>query len=299
MPESWRESSTVCPAMTRWVSPSVVPAEDPSRAVWLTPWASSGMWRCDVKLYTFLKTTSVTLRLIQLKFKTLTKCQNVLTVRSLSDVFTVSMFCLISIFTTMFNLFLLISLWVRHTVCEQLYSRVFMEIVVFCFIFLPVRAFQHGLVCLSYFYQFYLHSCVQSSPLLHHSSISCNLSLYSFSVWCHSTSHLSFHILWLFSHLAFSICSITYALCVSAHFRATRFMSEVVVPIVRDTLIWWENLGLAWSWLLPCVSLLPAWTLYKGYTNTEVNHWSFFLTLCLTITLIQSTRFWKLLAILS
>lgn len=38
-----------------------------------------------------------------------------------------------------------------------------------------------------------------------------------------------------------STCSIMYALYVSAHFRATHFMSEAVVPIVRDTLTWWGN----------------------------------------------------------
>ena len=52
MPGSWRGSSTVCPATTRWVSPSAEPVGDPSRAVWSTPWASSGMWRCGIKLLT-------------------------------------------------------------------------------------------------------------------------------------------------------------------------------------------------------------------------------------------------------
>lgn len=55
MPGSWRGSSTACPAMTRWVSPSAGPAEDPLRAVWLMPWANSGMWR-----YELFKTTMVT-----------------------------------------------------------------------------------------------------------------------------------------------------------------------------------------------------------------------------------------------
>lgn len=45
MPASWKGSSTVCPAMIRWVCRSVEPADGQSRAEWSMPWANSGTWR--------------------------------------------------------------------------------------------------------------------------------------------------------------------------------------------------------------------------------------------------------------
>lgn len=54
-PGSWRGSSTVCPAMTRWASPSVEPVGDPLKDVWSMPWASSGTWRWDARKLPILK----------------------------------------------------------------------------------------------------------------------------------------------------------------------------------------------------------------------------------------------------
>lgn len=84
----------------------------------------------------------------------------------------------------------------------------------------------------------------------------------------------------MFFLVLLSTFSIMCALYVSARFRATRSMSAVVVPIVRDTLTWWGDLiwrgGLAFSRrLLSAVCTvtphlnncsLPA--SYKDYTNT-------------------------------
>ncbi len=65
---------------------------------------------------------------------------------------------------------------------------------------------------------------------------------------------LFLHILLLLSCWSSSTCSIMCALCASVRFRATRFMSEVVTPIVRDTLTWWGDEGSVWCWLLPRLS---------------------------------------------
>lgn len=64
--------------------------------------------------------------------------------------------------------------------------------------------------------------------------------LHSYVYWLYfSYLHLYSYIFpFIFSCLPSSTCSIMCALCASARFRVTRFMSEAVVPIVRDTLIW-------------------------------------------------------------
>lgn len=82
---------------------------------------------------------------------------------------------------------------------------------------------------------FYPQFCLQ----LHALTIIHSLSLY-YCLFCDFFSPPPF----LFSpftaifFLPFYTCSIMFALCASAHFRVTLFMSEVVVPIVRDTLTW-------------------------------------------------------------
>lgn len=128
-------------------------------------------------------------------------------------------------------------------------------------------------MCDSYFYQPYLtplcwvHSIYK---LLYMSS-----SLLSYLQWqfLHLFSSFS-SVVWPLSCHPSSIFSITFALCVSAHFRATHFMRETVVPIVRDTLTWWGDSGRAWCWLLPPLSspCLSTITPHKGYTNIKVNN---------------------------
>lgn len=129
---------------------------------------------------------------------------------------------------------------------------------------------------------------LRSSPrCLLHSSIICLFVLASHASFHRlSSSHL---VLLTFSCLPSSTCSIMCAQCVSARFRATRFMSEVVVPTVRDTLTWWGDDGWAWiGWLLHRVSLLPPCLVrvsqppHKGYTDiTQV----VFRAWCLDISL--------------
>lgn len=113
-----------------------------------------------------------------------------------------------------------------HTLCCSIYSF-------FCLCNFVQELFKMCHICDSYFYQLYLHSWVQ--PL--QSSIISSLfySLVSLSL----SFLLSIYFLWPFSwHLS---CSIMCALCVSGHFRATHFMSEVVVPIVINTSTWWGD----------------------------------------------------------
>lgn len=118
-------------------------------------------------------------------------------------------------------------------------------------------------MCDSYFYQLYLHSCFSSPPCVHRSSSFCLpvfffFSLESFHLLPSIFPFVSTNFIVLFFPVFPPPRSIMCALYVSAHFRATHFMSEVVTPIVRDTLTWWGHEGSAWRWLLPHVSLLPA-----------------------------------------
>lgn len=196
MPESWRGSSTACPVMTRWASPSAGPAGDPSRAAWLMPWASSGMWRCDIKLYNFSYPNLRTHYFI------------VYTGLNLG-----SFFCSLCFFSHSFH----------------------------------SNEFNMCHICDSHFNQLYLHSYAQRAPCLgcgHHScTIYLPLCYFLSGVIPPITSSFlpSVHDLCPFSCLPSSTCSIMSALCVSGHFRATHFMSEVVMPIVRGILTWWGD----------------------------------------------------------
>lgn len=173
MPGSWRGSSTVCPAMTRWASPSVEPVGDPLKDVWSMPWASSGTWRWDARKLPILKWLQCSSPRLYLLGHFLRKCDCLL----------------LSVFSTV---------------------------------------------------------TVKSSPAF--------------------VLPLFYHV-FLFSLPSFTCpCSTTCAQCASAPFRATRFTSEGVTPIVKGILTWWGLSRWACWWLLP-LCIQPAW-------ETAASAWS-------------------------
>lgn len=100
-------------------------------------------------------------------------------------------------------------------------------------------------VCNSYFSQLYLHS----------PNVVCLCETFSVALVILPPIFICSPIF----HFPSSTCSIMCALYVSARFRATRSMSEVAAPIVRDTLTWWAEQGPPAVDYLHRVWLLPAW----------------------------------------
>lgn len=131
----------------------------------------------------------------------------------------------------------------------------------FCSSYLIIFVINICHVCVWIFNQFYIHSCYSGLYI----------SKLRLSSICYLSISLCFSLLSLCYHPPFT-CSIMCALFVSVHFKATLFMSEVVVPIVRDTLIWWGEYGCSGTDCCP-LSTYPcldwfSWVPYMGYTNT-------------------------------
>lgn len=162
-----------------------------------------------------------------------------------------------------------------------IYSGVFMAIVLFSALFsihsLPVRVLKHL-------------SCVWLILLSVLSPQLCSVI---------SAPTSSFHYMQSVSFIIFLSGVIPPLFCLFTFygrfpvFRPPHVASRVQcvwAPVSGSPVLWakwsrllWETLwhgeGIKdWppdSWLLPRVSLLPVWPPYKGYTNIEVNRWSF------------------------